>query len=250
MMMIPDHETFGMYLRRPDLVTPVNLMQRAMLWRERRIAKEQHTTVLLYHATLSMDVLNRWAKTSHGDLRRVAYALKTKFLHVLFLFGHMRVIEPEQQILKCHRCYKGIWEYNTDHAERCWKCNGTGIYKRILLWKFTVVIGGEIFEFHTPDSLVYWDMDEKRKVRGVELEDLPVYQDRRSARTNLNDRELHGHLLRVAVTIEKTMFTERVELNPLGRAVRWDVLQIANWITRPFYRAYLNWQTRNQDLPF
>ena len=251
-MHIPDHETFGMYTRWLDLITPTAIVQRAILWDERRRVKRQSTTHILYAATRSMQDLNRWAKTSNGDLRRTAYWLKTDFLHVLYLFGHIREIEPEQQILKCHSCHKGIWEYGTDHADWCWNCLGTGVYRRILLWKFTVRIGGEVFEFHSPASLIKWDMDEAREVGGVELEELPVYEDRRNARTNLTHWQLQEHLLRVAVAIETLMFTERVELSPLGWALRHDCIAIANWLTRPAYRLYRDWQDRRitRDLPF
>ncbi len=227
-MFIPDYDTFGMY-ERLDLRLPTNLMQRIALWRVKHAMRYQYSETDALRALRPMRVLNQYARSAHGDYRWLIYSLKADLLKTLDAYGYIGEVDAEQQILKCHSCTRGIWEYGTNHEEICFKCNGTGIYKRVLLYKFTVNVRGEEFEFHQPSELVRFGVTVKPEWQDRPLDELPRYRESKTAtRVHLSTWQLHSNLITIAYFVASKMMFEGLNLSDWRAALVHDAKEICN----------------------
>lgn len=236
-MLIPDHDTFGMYTRL-DLHTPTNLYQRYRRWRERRAAYNMPFQMYARRACTSMQILNQAARTMYGDYRQVIYWLKQDFLRAMHAHGYLQNVSAQQQILKCNTCDRGIWHRGFWNEDVCYKCGGTGVHKRVRLFLFAVSFGAftdfKTFEFHQPDALAQWAMPLLDTAEAATpVEKLSRYKENRDApRMHLSPRELQFHLLRVAVYVEHSSITLPFALSNWKRALAHDAMEIPNYVWR------------------
>lgn len=249
-MRIWDYDTFGMYARL-NLRLPTNVLQRFYLWR----AKHYFETHTPYQNSLlamrSMQLLNQHARHRQGDFSDTIYSVKKQFIRTCFLSAndsYKAMVTVQQQILKCKSCHRGIWAYRTNHEDWCYRCKGTGIYKRIRLYHFLFHFNDKAhsFSFHQPDNLAEWaEMYVDEQCKNVPIEELPKYMDDTNAKTVwLSNRELQKHLMIVARYVQSHDMFEKVELSELRGAVREDINTLVQFTTRIIQR----WNQRSNEL--
>jgi hypothetical protein len=220
------HDDSIQHLYPPPLRTPVNLMQRFALWRARRELKFQYARHVRLVAR-DLQVLNHWAFHAYHEqgARFQVYRLKADFLQCLYINGFVDRIEPEQQIIKCNSCVGGVWHPGAWNEETCFRCNGTGIHKRILLYKFTVGAPCEDIVFHLPANHCAW-LAAEHQYQG-ETNDLPRYRRFDDPPRPMTEWQFQKRLLRVAYLIECVRLFDNITFLSLRGALRHDERVIA-----------------------
>lgn len=97
----------------------------------------------------TMFALNRSAAA--GGERHLTYAYKNKFIQWLYENGYCLAVTEQVQTLYCYSC-DGTGEYVPGRI--CDRCLGDGIYKIIYLYCFVFDIGGTIYVWHQPKTLL------------------------------------------------------------------------------------------------
>lgn len=120
------------------------------LWRRWQTLKHKTRDASLRHMLRAMFWLNRNAQHRKGTgFSRRVYALKTDFLRWCWQMGIVDNITKQEQVLTCNFCGgDGDDPYDWDYP--CRKCDGTGIYRHVLLYKFRI---GH-YVWHQPAPLV------------------------------------------------------------------------------------------------
>lgn len=118
-------------------------------------------------AVEAMIALNIFARMSNDrDKKEWIYELKNALVRSLYERGHCI---NGSKVIQRLRCW-GTWNYDCDQL--CQKCGGTGIYREIVLYRFTFDVGGRRITWHQPQDLVTWPVEKARPLFGE-------YKDRR-----------------------------------------------------------------------
>jgi hypothetical protein len=108
--------------------------------------------------------LNQYAgSTQRHEAKDYVYRLKNCFIHWLYQNGYCQEVRQQIQTLRCNSCIKGIY-YGCGTEEECWHCGGTGIYRETILYQFRFGIGGQVYIWHQPSSLVWWPVTLKNEM--------------------------------------------------------------------------------------
>lgn len=117
----------------------------------------------LVTAAEAMWRLNRYARRVGSRWHsKPVYDLKNRFVRMLYEYGFCHAVTEVRQIFPCW----GFGEQGCRGAG-CLKCGGTGIYRTVILYCFTFVVGGRRFVWHQPRDLVTWP------VRVTDVDDEP-----------------------------------------------------------------------------
>lgn len=103
----------------------------------------------------AMKRLNRAAKHTDDADRDEIYALKRRFIGEL-LERFPCEITAHEQALKCRGCAgTGTWVSDSGrYSDACYRCDGTGVYRRHVLLLFTFTICQRVYHWHQPAE--YW----------------------------------------------------------------------------------------------
>lgn len=114
------------------------LRQWIKLWWRWKVLRRKTVNTSLHHMLRAMFWLNRNAQSRKGSaFSRKVYALKTDFLRWCWKMGIVDSVTKQEQILTCNFC-GGDGDDPYDWDEPCRKCDGTGVYRYVLLYKFRV----------------------------------------------------------------------------------------------------------------
>lgn len=108
-------------------------------------------------AARTLWALNHVAKERGGYVADQIYALKAVAIKYWYLDGRVLAVGQQRQELTCNRC--GGTGDDPWRDGGCIRCFGTGIYKSHDLYTFKLELGGEIFEWHQPASMVDYDVE-------------------------------------------------------------------------------------------
>lgn len=221
----------------------------------------------------SLQVLNQWARHQHdSSWRDDIYELKSLFLQEMFARGHLKPVEMVRQDIQCNTCERGVYrryydDGNISYEDLCWHCNGTGVYKRVLLYAFTVEVGDRKFVWHQVADKVKWnvplrtDYAMEQDDNGdwhVDLMQLPKFKEPKGETPKMTEWQLQRHLMRLAVFVTRYDWFEKLELDTLKHVLAWDVgeakRRLGRWlddrigwrIVRMLRRAGLT----KEELPF
>lgn len=103
----------------------------------------------------SMLYLNSYAKTRMSHFKYPIYRIKNRVTRKLYReLVPTRVIR-EWQVLTCNRC-NGTGQYFSrwNDDDICRRCDGSGIYNRVELFRFVFNVNGQRFEWHQPAGTV------------------------------------------------------------------------------------------------
>lgn len=125
-------------------------------WMRVRAARDvrQHGELL---AARTLWALNHVAKERKGYVAEQIYALKTIAIKYWYLDGRALAVGQQRQELVCNRC--GGLGVDPFYSDTCGRCRGSGIYKNHNLYTFKLDLGGEVFEWHQPASMVDYDVE-------------------------------------------------------------------------------------------
>lgn len=99
--------------------------------------------------------LNRLARGSED--KETIYRYKARLIYWLHEHRYCSVsIRRQDQVLECWHTP----DYNTGWTDHCSKCGGSGIYKRIPMFRFRFYIESETFTWHQPANLINWEVQE------------------------------------------------------------------------------------------
>lgn len=94
--------------------------------------------------------LNRHARTGSGQ--RIIYPLKSALIRTFFGRGLYKTVTIQKQALECWDC-GGTGD---DGGGYCYKCDSSGVYRTIYLYRFVFEISGRRYVWHQPVDLVNW----------------------------------------------------------------------------------------------
>lgn len=108
-------------------------------------------------AARTLWALNHVAKERGGYVADQIYALKAVAIKYWYLEGRVLAVGQQRQELTCKRC--GGTGDDPYRDGECVRCFGTGIWKSHNLYTFKLDLGGEVFEWHQPASMVDYDVE-------------------------------------------------------------------------------------------
>lgn len=215
-------------------------------------AKKKNPSLL--QAAESLRTLNAWARHQQdSSWRNDIYEMKSLFLQEMDAIGFLKSVGLVRQDIKCHSCVRG-WHifYHADGTERdaepCWHCGGTGVYKKVLLYAFTVKIDGKEFVWHQPADRAKWvHVDRWYPIEYddagnpcVDLDALPKFREPKGDAPKLTAWEFQKHLMGLAVFVTRNIAFEELELDGLASTLRWDVSELkrraGRWLDYRFGR--------------
>lgn len=94
--------------------------------------------------------LNHVARRKCNGARYI-YALKNLLVQHLYESGFCVAVDRQRQYARCWNC-GGSGEHWT--GGMCFKCDGTGIYRTHILYRFVFVVAGRRYVWHQPAALV------------------------------------------------------------------------------------------------
>ena len=166
----------------------------------------------VHAACEAMRELNRSAKVMWEEDRDYVYRIKQRFLEEM-IEQIPCTITKHEQILPCHSCNRGIWtSWDGRRSDRCWRCGGSGVYARHMLYLFSATIAGRTFSWHQParqwpnlvvegDSTPY---EEEKRSGGIPqlgafrfellIETVTQWIDAQGLRLGIRCRPMHSHL--------------------------------------------------------
>ncbi|MBN1814728.1 MAG: hypothetical protein JXA14_23005 [Anaerolineae bacterium] len=119
--------------------------------RARRQLRKTNPDTVAAHAMFHLNHVAR--QEGRSPRRRYIYALKNRLLEHFCRAGFCTSVSLQVQTLYCHDC-GGTGNYY-DHGD-CWRCDGTGVYARHALYRFTFDVHGTRYTWHQPQRLVTW----------------------------------------------------------------------------------------------
>jgi hypothetical protein len=108
-------------------------------------------------AAQALWALNRVAKEKGGKTAEIIYRLKSVAIKYWYLDGRCLAVGQQKQDQVCNRC--GGDGDDPYRDGECVRCGGSGIWKSHWLYVFTLEIGGEVFQWHQPESMVNYPVD-------------------------------------------------------------------------------------------
>lgn len=133
-------------------------------WRDWNLVRETRTWLLANkNSTLVMDAmfhLNHEVKSypSRSEHAQVVYGFKNELIKWLYQNGYCVHVSKERQTFECWNC-DGTGSDGWNDYEYCDKCDGTGIYREHILYRFVFEYNGRRYIWHQPSSLVTWDVE-------------------------------------------------------------------------------------------
>lgn len=201
-------------------------------------AKKKNPSLL--QAAESLRTLNSWARHQQdSSWRDDIYEMKSLFLQEMNALGFLKSVEMVRQDIKCNRCNKGVQtsyyaDGNVADQSACWHCNGTGVYKKVLLYAFTVKIDGKEFVWHQLADRAKWaHVDRWYPIEYddagnpcVDLDALPKFREPKGDAPKLSAWQFQKHLMTLAVFVTRNIAFEKLELDGLASTLRWDVSEL------------------------
>lgn len=133
-------------------------------WRDLNLVRESRSWLKANQkSTLVMDAmfhLNHEVKgyPSRSRYAAAVYALKNELIKWLYENGYCVHVTKERQTFECWDC-GGTGSDGWHDYDQCLKCDGTGIYREHVLYRFVFEYNGRRYIWHQPSGLVTWSVE-------------------------------------------------------------------------------------------